>query len=777
MNEPGKNRVFFGNFEADLQTEELWKFGRKLKLGGQPFGILAMLLERPGELVTREALRARLWSADTFVDFDQGLNAAVNKLRDCLSDSADEPKYIETLPRRGYRFIADLKLPVRAAPVVVGEVENDSAVPGIAAMAETVALGRAAASAAPVLGAMHQPSDGTLRSESRVPMVIGWVLAATLVFSLGSVAYRKLATDRPHVPTSLGGPALLGGSPRPASDPAFSPDGNRMAYRQIESASGSPQLNILYLPAGARSDAAGSDRSLQADGGSANAPGLFVSSLGGEKVIQLTQSESDCCPVWSPDGERVAFSRMEGDVQSIYVISSQGGTPSKLYSARRSHFHGELDWSPDGQFLLFSADAPNGGAQIFALVMKDKQVVPLTVPGKDDIDWGAAYSPDGNQISFVRGKKAGAEDDLYTMPSQGFVLGGEERQMTNIRSRILGPPTWTTDSRSLVYASNQSGEARLWRIPGKGGIPEAMPSAGVPSWHPTIPRHGTGLAYQHILNASSIWCLDQATRNKKDPLMVVISTNGRNEGPQLSPNGKKLAFMSDRAGSMEIWVSDPDGSYPLKLTNLGGSGSPRWSPDSRIITFDAVRDGQSSVYVVDLDGSEPTELKGAMPGDKVPSWSSDGRWIYFASERSGEDQVWRIPVAGGEPTRVTKGGGFAATESKDGEILYYAKTRYGHPEIWQIPTVGGKETLLSPLVRPGTWANWTVTSNGIFFVDDMGNDLSNLEYFDFKTRQVQLLVSLNGNSFWLSASQDGETLWYGQAAHDQSSIMVQPDFQ
>jgi Tol biopolymer transport system component len=303
-----------------------------------------------------------------------------------------------------------------------------------------------------------------------------------------------------------------------------------------------------------------------------------------------------------------------------------------------------------------------------------------------------------------------------------------------------------------------------------------MPSAGVPSWHPTIPRHGTGLAYQHILNASSIWCLDQATRSKKDPLMVVISTNGRNEGPQLSPNGKKLAFMSDRAGSMEIWVSDPDGSYPLKLTNLGGSGSPRWSPDSRIITFDAVRDGQSSVYVVDLDGSEPTEVKGAMPGDKVPSWSSDGKWIYFASERSGEDQVWKIPVSGGEPTQVTKGGGFAATESKDGKILYYAKTRYGHPEIWQIPTAGGKESLLSPLLRPGTWANWTVTSNGIFFVDDMGNDLSNLEYFDFQTRQVQLLVSLNGNSFWLSASQDGETLWYGQAAHDQSSIMVQPEF-
>src|SRR5215472_2409759 len=102
------SRARFGAYEVDLHTHELWKFGTRIKLVGQPFEILSMLLRRAGELVTRDEMRSRLWPSDTFVDFNHGLNAAVNKLRDSLSDSAEHPRYIETLPRRGYRFIGQV---------------------------------------------------------------------------------------------------------------------------------------------------------------------------------------------------------------------------------------------------------------------------------------------------------------------------------------------------------------------------------------------------------------------------------------------------------------------------------------------------------------------------------------------------------------------------------------------------------------------------------------------------------------------------------------------
>src|SRR5271163_314146 len=119
-------RVRFDAFEVDMRSGEVRKHGIRLKLHRQPFQVLSLLLEHPGEVVTREELRQELWPGDTFVDFDTGLNSAVKKLRDVLGDSADEPRYIETLPRRGYRFIADVDNGARPAPGVV-EVHLDPA--------------------------------------------------------------------------------------------------------------------------------------------------------------------------------------------------------------------------------------------------------------------------------------------------------------------------------------------------------------------------------------------------------------------------------------------------------------------------------------------------------------------------------------------------------------------------------------------------------------------------------------------------------------------------
>jgi DNA-binding winged helix-turn-helix (wHTH) protein len=101
--------VTFAEFEANLRARELRRHGTRVKLPDQPFQVLAMLLEHPGELVTREEFRDRLWPGDTFVDFDHGLNNAVNRLREAIGDSADSPRFVETLPRRGYRFIAQME--------------------------------------------------------------------------------------------------------------------------------------------------------------------------------------------------------------------------------------------------------------------------------------------------------------------------------------------------------------------------------------------------------------------------------------------------------------------------------------------------------------------------------------------------------------------------------------------------------------------------------------------------------------------------------------------
>src|SRR5262249_13102081 len=147
MRNPKSNRVQFGPFLVDLHTHEVSKDGTRIRLIGQPFEILSVLVSKPGELVTREELRMRLWPGDTFVDFNHGLNAAMNKLRETLCDSADNPRFVETLPRRGYRFIAkverlDVPFPIAPSlPNVAANLKED----GNALAPHSLEMGRPAA--------------------------------------------------------------------------------------------------------------------------------------------------------------------------------------------------------------------------------------------------------------------------------------------------------------------------------------------------------------------------------------------------------------------------------------------------------------------------------------------------------------------------------------------------------------------------------------------------------------------------------------------------------
>jgi DNA-binding winged helix-turn-helix (wHTH) protein len=191
----------FGPFEADLQTQELRKQGRRLRLPGQSFQILKMLLERPGELVTREELRTALWPSDTFVDFEHGLHAGVNRLREALGDSADSPRFVETLPRRGYRFIGAI-----TPPISVPEPLEDGTQPVPAA----VETNPATAATRPVW----------FRAG-------GWVLAAVAVTLTVAFIYPR---SRPHTAPVTLSPIPFTTYEGTETMPSFSPDGSRIAF-------------------------------------------------------------------------------------------------------------------------------------------------------------------------------------------------------------------------------------------------------------------------------------------------------------------------------------------------------------------------------------------------------------------------------------------------------------------------------------------------------------------------------------------------------------------
>ena len=298
--------VRFGIFEADLQTGELRKSGIKVRLQGQPFQVCAILLEHSGNLVTREELRQKVWPEDTFVDFDHALNTAITKIRIALGDDADNPRFVETLPRRGYRFIGPVDKPSSQAPspsLPKGRFERLTAKwswvgAGAAALVllSTIAIWRLS----------RKPAESSLPSVEVVPLV--------------AVQGEQVT-------------------------PAFSPDGNQVAFASTGSNSG----------------------------------GIYTTLVGGEKPLRLTSSPGDCCPTWSPDGRQIAFSRYSGSELTIYIIPALGGTEHKLYTGPANHWQYGLDWSPDGNVLAFlESNADRVHSRIALLSLTDLSIRPLT---------------------------------------------------------------------------------------------------------------------------------------------------------------------------------------------------------------------------------------------------------------------------------------------------------------------------------------------------------------------------------------------------------------
>ena len=743
------NRARFGPFEVDLHTHELWKSGTRLKLVGQPFEILAVLLSRPGELVTREELRSRLWPADTFVDFNHGLNAAVNRLREALSDSADSPRYVETLPRRGYRFIGNVDWLQSRASAQEGPFseppENRHEPARESQSLKFVPLIPGVPKARPI-------------SHYLLGFGVAAVLALTLGFVAKTVSGNRIAwATRPLVERTR---PLLSISDTAA--PAFSPDGNSVAFYRERSSS--------------------------------TQAGIYVSAIGSGELVQLTANDDDCCPVWSPDGRWIAFSRVHDHQFSIHLAPADGGGEQKLKAEKLlatepaglklvsamsierrldtggvTPCHGEIDWSPDGKSIAFAG--PSG---LYVASVETPAVRRITHPAPGADDWGPAFSPDGKSLMFVRAHQIGAPEEILIVPTSG----GDASRLLSEPGQVAGPPRWSFDGKSVIYSSSRTGHPALWRA--TLDAPDSavqIREAGSPAWDPAVSRRGYRFAYERLLRSLSIWQMSLADSGERHPYLIVSFTSDTDQGPgpQFSPDGQRLAYMSDRNGTMEIWISNRDGSNPFQLTAVGGAGTPRWSPDSQAVAFDVTTANGSKILTMNLHGGAPQVLTQDSFHSVCPSWSRDGKWIYFGSSRSGQWQVWKIPAQGGTPVQVTRQGGHAALESLEGKYVYYSKNPNAEPEIWRVPVNGGAELPVA-LVRPGTWASWQIVAGGILFVGPALGHQAVLSFYDFSKDRTTILSVLDRTPFWLGATLDGKTVAFDQPGREQAQAMMVENF-
>jgi Tol biopolymer transport system component len=339
---------------------------------------------------------------------------------------------------------------------------------------------------------------------------------------------------------------------------------------------------------------------------------------------------------------------------------------------------------------------------------------------------------------------------------------------------------WTPDGRELVFSSGPRTSRGLWRVPAWSAAgPRRLGFVPDNAYAPTISRQGNRLAYAVYRYDTNIWRVDLHDLGRKpgNPVQFISSTKP-DSFPSFSPDGKRIAFVSNRSGSPEIWMCDADGSNSVQLTSLGVASlwGPRWSLDGEDIGFTAVVGQRPHIHLVSAKGGKPRRLMAGFAYDEWPYWSRDGRWIYFISDRSGRDEIWRMPSKGGEAVQITRNQADQEEESPDGRFLYYSKGWPFQVSLWRMPAEGSEEVKVLDSVHAS--GLWTLGREGVYFFtppDKQGH--SDIRLYGFSTGKISKILTIErGIDDQIAVSPDGRTILYTQLDEAGSELMLVENF-
>ena len=731
MSNPHNHFYEFGSFRLDLGNRLLMRDGQVVPLKKKAFETLLVLVENSGQVLEKEMLMQRLWP-DTIVE-ESNLTHYIYTLRRVLGDEKDNPQFIVTIPGRGYRFSAEV---VERRPDSI--IPNSTKIQPVPSAQFADAEHRSATASIPPIFPNVKPA---LISAS------GWKLwagvAALALGLLGGGTYWWRHRDIPAASATKAYKIVpfsgLAGRERM---PAISPDGRQIAY--------------VWNP----DDRQGTE--------------LYLKLVGTGEPVRLTNKFGDeSSPAWSPDGKYIAFLRVQTDFAELFVMPSLGGSERKLCDVQS--IDSFVTWTPDGQSVVTSSPISGSDKEQQALLKVDVESSAqqfITNPPALMVDDVPRFSPDGKTLAFRRALNRGHSEIFLGNPD-----GSQVRQLTNLNAPIHGF-TWAAGGREIVLAMYREGSNGLWRVSVETGAAIPFEAAGRSATHPALSADGL-LTYVESLVDTNIWQIDLTTRRAAP--QKFIATRQSDHSPEYSPDGRRIAFSSGRSGHDEIWICQSDGSNPMQLTHFNGlaTGSPHWSPDGKQLVFDARPENHGDLFILNVDGGSPQRLTTETSHDVIPSWSHDGKWLYFCSNRSGKLQIWKRPVAGGTAIQLTQQGGMEAFESPDGQFVYYLKGR-GIAGLWRVATDGTREEAVPELAEAGYWRYWTINRSGLYFVSAIEQYPLSVKHFDFATRQVKSIATIDKQPAWLTpglaVSPDGRHILF--AANDlfASSIMLLENF-
>jgi len=588
------DRTFrFGAFEVNEASGELRKHGVKIRVQDQPFQVLVLLLEHSNEIVGREEIRAKLWPGNTFVDFDNAISSAVRKLREALNDSADNPRFIETSARRGYRFIGQVAVtppvPPRPKP----------------ARSKAVAL---TAGALLILGAsiwfLRPRPQPNAPQPAPVPLTAaqGWEMHPSFSPDGNQIAYAWDQTgmgNNSHIFVKLigsGGPVQVTSGAKPDSYPAWSPDGRTLAFiRSLDH--GNALYTIPPLGGSERKIAEGyfvdgsswspdSKFLAVADGQSSNnLPSLYLISVESGERLRLTMppniKEEDRDPAFSPDGRKILFTRChETYTCGLYLLNlSPGYRPTagpRSLSEESDRIRGAA-WTSDGKEVVYSVYRQAGlGAQLMRIRL-GASAPPQTLAYSGGPVVTPAIARRGNRLAYVH-----MLDDMDIRQIQP----GKPSHRFASSTRYDGLPQYSPDGKRLAFCSARSGQIEVWVSPADGTNPVQLTNfrdtTCTPRWSPD----GASLAFdRHLKRVWHVFVMASdggASRR-------LTSEDSDEVIPSWSRDGKWIYYASNRTGRFEIWKAPAKGGHGTQVTRNGG-----WT------AFESY-DGQSLYYTKNLD--------------------------------------------------------------------------------------------------------------------------------------------------------------------------------